>query len=440
MVRLFKITDNKATLLIFFLVLALCIIKGPEFQPDSGSYENNSIVRIGMYPLIITFFKFLFKSYTFKCLAVFQTIFTLAAIHSLTKFLRKQFNLPLYSYITIVCILLFPSLSHASPCNILSESMSYPLFLLTTLSFFKLISYKKNIHNIIFASLIFLLCFTRQQFIFLYVVAFIYAFYALIFEKNWKIASKIFLASTLSLCSFFIAERSYHAIYHGHFAGTPFVGTQFLMRPLFVASNEALQNIEDPRQKLFISEAVEELTKRAIINPNTPPKELFAYEYFYNTMYHQISSRIWGKIWSKDLLDKEFNKSHSSFEILQIIDHNALIMGLKLIQANFSAAAVYYIKDTMRGMGGYSYCFFLIIILFSCLVGAYNYKKTNLLYLFTIYTIIMHLGNSAFVCLFEPPLTRYVYPTGSLLFAIVVIFFTHLLPYLSIQNKKLCAE
>lgn len=437
--KLLKINDTIAIFSIFFLVLLLSIIKGPEFLPDSGSYESNSIVRIGMYPMIINFFKFLFKSYAFKCLVVFQTVFALSTVHLLTQFLRDKFKLPFYSYLAILCVFLFPVISHASESLILSESISYPLFLLTTLFFFKLIIYNKSLYNILFVSSLFLLCFTRQQFVFFYVVGFIYALYLIVFEKKWAFARQIFLTTALSLGSFFILERCYHAVYHGHFAGTPFVGTQLLMRPLFVASSDALQSIEDPKQKLFISEVVEELTKREIISPNTPPKELFAYEYFYNTMYHKISSRVWGKIWSKEVLDKEFNKDHSDFEILQIIDRNALIIAINLVRSNFIATSIYYLKDTMRGMGGYSYCCFIFIILLSCFVGLYNNKNENLLYLLTTCAIVMHLGNSSFVCLFEPPITRYVYPTSSLLLAMAVIFFTKVF-YSHMQNKKLCAE
>ncbi len=438
--RFSKTTENVVIFIILFSVFLFAFIKGPVFSPDSGSYENNSIVRIGMYPLIINFFKFFFKAHAFKCLAIFQTILTLSAVYCLSNFLRSLFNLPFYSYVAIIGVFLFPVVSHSGACDILSESIAYPLFLLTSWFFLKVLAYKKKIHTTLFAVSLFFLCFTRQQFMFFYVVPLIYIFYLLIFEKNWATSKQLLLKTVLSLCTFFIAERSYHAIYHGHFAGTPFVGTQFLMRPLFVASSEALNSIEDPKQKQFITEVTEELKKNGIINPGQPSKELYAYEYFYNTMYHKISSKIWNKVWSKDIVDKTFGKDHSGFQVQQIIDSNALVMGIKLIQANFLATVIYYIKDTMRGMGGYSCFFFMIVLSLSCITAAFKSKKLNLLYLSILCSIIMHLGNSALVCLFEPPLTRYVYSTNALFFVMVIIFLTKLLPYLSIQNEKLCAQ
>lgn len=437
--RFSKTAENVVIFTILFLVLLLAFIKGPAISPDSGSYEGYSIVRIGMYPLLISFFKFCFKAHAFKSLAIFQTMLTLSAIYGLSNFLRSQFKLPFYAYAAIICVFLFPSVSHAAAWDILSESISYPLFLLTTWSFLKVLTNKTKIEATIFTTLLFLLCFTRQQFMFFYVVSFIYSFYLLVFSKK-QTSKQLFLKTVLSLCTFFIAERGYHAIYHGHFAGTPFVGTQFLMRPLFIATNEALNSIEEPKQQQFISEVTAELKKNDIINPGQPSKELYAYEYFYNTMYHKISSKIWNKVWSKSALDKTFGKDLSNFQVQQIIDNNALMIGLKLIQANFLPTVTYYIKDTIRGMGGYSCFFFMIVLSLSCIAAAFKSKKLNLLYLSTLCSIVMHLGNSSLVCLFEPPLTRYVYSTNALFFVMVIIFLTKLLPYLSMQNEKLCAQ
>ena len=256
-----KITKDKGIFFVFLLAIVFLLNNDPIFSPDTGSYENNSILRIGMYPLIITFFKFLFKENVFKYLAIFQTLFSLGAIYFLTNFLRTFFNLNFYLHVALVGIFLFPLATHVSAFNIISESIAYPLFLLASLSFFKVLAYKDTKNTILFVTFLFLLCFTRQQFVFFYVVAFIYAIYMMIFEKNVKISSKVFLASALSLCSFFIAEKSYHKIYHGHFAGTPFAGTQFLMRPLFLISSSALKSIEDHQQKQFLLEAIEEFKK-----------------------------------------------------------------------------------------------------------------------------------------------------------------------------------
>lgn len=436
-----KNTNFFFVIFLFLLVFLLNFVEGPQFSPDSGSYEHYSIIRIGLYPFAISFFKLLFKEQAFQYLSVFQTLFTLGAVHYLTQFLRHQFNLPYCSYIGIICVLLFPVVAHSLSVNILSESLAYPLFLLAGLFLFKMIIFKKAADNLFFMTTLFLLCFTRQQYVCLYVVAFLYGFYLLIFEKDWKNSRKILLTSVLSLCTFFMTERAYHLVFHGHFAGSPFSGTQLLMRPLFVASPSALQSIDDPKQKLFVAEVVEELKRREIINPGAPIRELYVYEYFYNTMYHAVSAKIWNKIWAKDLLDKELNQNLTSFQVQQVIDQNALSMSWQLVKNNFLTIAIYYVKDVMRGMGGYATVFFLFILSLVLVLSSYkSCKRINMLYLLTICSIVMHLGNSALVCLFEPPITRYVYTTNALMYVMIIIFLSGLTPYLSMQNNKLCAE
>lgn len=438
--KLSKTTENVVIFFIFLSILVLSFIKGPNFLPDSGSYESNSIVRIGMYPMMISLFKLAFKVNAFKYLAIFQTIVSLGAIYYLSAFLRTHFKLSFPLFIIIISILIFPIVSHSSAWDILSESVAYPLFLLTTCFFFKTCIYKKGCNLTLFSVALFLLCFTRQQFVFFYVVSFIYGIYILFFEKNRYFSIQCLLKTLLSLCVFFTAEKGYHLAYHGHFAGTPFVGTQFLMRPLFVASSNALNSIDEPLQKKFILEVTEELKKNEIINPDQPAKELYAYEYLYNTMYHKICSRIWGKIWTKEVLEKTLSKKLTPFQVQQIIDKNALDMGLQLIKKNFLPTAIYYIKDTIRGMGGYSCFFFMFILALSCIIAACKSKKLNPLYTCILSAIIMHVGNSSLVCLFEPPLTRYVYTTNALFFVMLIIFLSKLWPYLLKQNEKLCAQ
>lgn len=424
-------------LFVGFFIFSL--IQGPQFQADSGSYELGSIIRIGMYPLTIALFKAIFKTYAFNFLVLFQVCLTIVSIHLLTKFLKKQFNLSFWIYCLGVSFFLFPAVTNGAEYFIISESLAYPLFLLSLLFFFKFVGDKKNINAIAFAVLLFCLCFTRQQFVFFYVVAFVYGAYIIVFEKKFKSARNIIIVSVISLSTFFISERTYHYLFHGHFAGTPFVGTQLLMRPLFVASSDSLKKFEDPKQRLFLNETVDELMKREIISPDSPIKEIYMYEYLYNTMYHKISAAIWGKVWAKDILNKEHNKQLSDFEVHQIIDHNAMLMGIHLVKNNFVTFANHYIKDVIRGMGGYFSVVLLGIISIFCLITVFlSATANNHIYIFTLLSALMHLGNSSLVCLFEPPLTRYTYMTGAVLSVMILNVLSKL--FFCTWNEKACAE
>lgn len=439
MQQIISIFEKYIVFVLYACVFVFTVIQGPQFQPDSGSYELGSIIRIGMYPLTIALFKAIFKTYAFELLILFQVTFTLFAINGLTKFLRKQFDLSFWVYFTTVLFFLFPSVTNGCEYFIVSESLAYPLFLLSLLFFFKFVVTKKNMDGLIFAVALFCLCFARQQFVFFYVVAFIYGSYVFIFEKKFKSARNIIIISVISLATFFISERAYHYTFQGNFSGTPFAGTQLLMRPLFIASNNALKSITEPKQRMFIDELVAELIKKEICVPDEPHKELYLYEHYYNTIYHKISKTIWLRIWGKAELEKEFNKPFSDFEVFQEIDKNMLNIGMLLVKNNFLNFSKYYLKDVIRGMGGYFSVIMLGIISIFCLITVLlSATANNNIYIFTLLSVLMHLGNSALVCLFEPPLTRYTYMTGAILSVMVLILLEKL--FCNSEHEKICAE
>jgi hypothetical protein len=434
-----SVFESYAIAFLFVCFFIFSLTQGPQFQADSGSYELGSIIRIGMYPLIITLFKAVFKTYAFNFLAFFQVSFTLLSINLLTKFLKKQFALNFYLYFVCVLFFLFPATFNGAEYFIISESLAYPLFLVTLLFFFQFVVHKKNKDALLFIVTLLLLCFTRQQFVFFYVVAFIYGLYLVGVEKKLKSARNLVFFSIISMATFFITERTYHYIFHGHFAGTPFVGTQFLMRPLFVASSDSLKSITDHKQRLFIDEVVKKLIEKDIISPDSPIKEIYMYEYLYNTMYHGVSAGVWGKVWSKDVLSAECHKTLDDFEVQQTIDRNALFMGIHLLKTNFLKVITHYVKDVIRGMGGYFSVLLIGIISIYCFaVILMRNKSDNLIYIFTLSTVLMHLGNASLVCLFEPPLTRYMYATGTILAVMIFIVLSKL--FLCSKNDHLCVE
>lgn len=419
------IKNNNLILSIITLMAFIFLsFQSPEFQPDSGSYESYSSVRIGLYPFTISFFKWLFASYAFQVLAVFQSFFVVVASLYFTNFLQKKFSLNAFISVGILVVLLFPCVTHCKANAIISESVAYPLFLFSALQFCKMVFNHKNKYIFILVVAMYLLTFTRQQFIALYVVMLIYGFYIFYFEKQYKYAKKIFIASILSISCFFISERTYHLFFHGSFAGTPFVGTQLLMRPIFIASGKSLTNFEEPKQQNFINKVTENLKSREIIAPDSGIKEITAYEYFYNTMYHVVSAPIWGGIWTKDSLNKELETELSDFQVLQIIDKNCLTMSLKLIKENIANFSMHYTKDVIRGMGGYMFIIFLAVMFLTCLYYLLCVRIQNNKPIFILVSLatFMHLGNSALVCLFEPPLTRYTYATASFLAVTLIIF------------------
>jgi hypothetical protein len=117
---------------------------GPIYSPDSDSYINLSVVRMGLYPLMVSLFQYIFKERGFQALIGFQVIFAISTSYFLAIFLKKSFNLPSMFQWILISVFLFPVVILKSSNHIMSEGLSYPLLLMTSLFLLKGVFYKKT--------------------------------------------------------------------------------------------------------------------------------------------------------------------------------------------------------------------------------------------------------------------------------------------------------
>jgi hypothetical protein len=417
-----RIGRDKKTIFIFLLSTFLfCLRDGAIFSPDSNSYIGHSLIRMGTYPLIISFFQFLFKDYAFQILVGLQLILSLIAPHLMSSFFTKSFNLPWQIHWVLLFVFLLPIVALKSANDILSEALAYPLFLLASYFFLKGI-FQTTIKDLyMFCFMIFLLTFTRQQYIFYYGIALSSLVYLHLFQHFFKKKSQFLLAIVLSLSTYMISERSYHYVYHNSFSGTPFTGEEIINRPLFLATEDSYKLFKDPKQSLFVETAVLRILKKNLMDAEPAKRELNLFYLNSNIIHHQIVSPLLEEIWDKKTLKDDMGDTYSEFEFRKFTDQQAISITLTLIKNNFLSYMKNYIKDVMRGFGGYAYFaivfFITILLVWNCIMR----KNINLFHLSFVFSSLIHLGNLSLVCLVEPPILRYTYSTGLLLFAMLLI-------------------
>lgn len=437
-----KITSsNKILLLFLFSVFLFCIKDGPIISPDSGTYINHSIFRMGLYPLSLSLFLSLFKGSAFEVLVGCQLVFSLIASYCLATFLFSTFTLPPAFRWVLISVFLIPIVVLKSANDILSEGLAYPLFLLTSYFFLKgiLLNNIKDLYK--FTLVAYLLVLTRQQYLFFYGVALVALVYLIIFQKKFEKKGSIFLSIILSLSAFFISERTYHLIFHDTFSGTPFAGIELIGRPLFTSTQDSFNAFEDPKQKLFVEKAVQNSINQNAMNADPNTRQLSIFEHTTNTIRFSIALPLLEQIWNKEDFDLERGRTSTEFEYKQYIDKQAVSISLHLIKSNFVNYITSYSKDIIRGFGGYAMfglVFFASILFLWKIVCR---KSMSVFYVFFILTALMHLGNLVIVCLVEPPILRYTYPTSLLLFTMLLIMVYQFSksPMLT-KSDALCAE
>jgi hypothetical protein len=398
----------------------MCIRNGVVFSPDSDSYIAQSSTRIGLYPLTILLFQNIFKEYALQTLVVFQITFAIGVSCSLANVMKSTFNLPPMMHWILNFLFISPLLIWKSANDIMSEGLAYPLFLLSSYFLLKGISQKKIQDLCTFSFSIFLLSFTRQQYLFFYGIGLFSFLFLLFFAKDFQKKGTFFLSIILSLGSFFMVERAYHFIFHESFSQTPFTGSHLIIRPLYLATEESYKDFVDPKQRQLVKETVEEIIEKNIIDKEPHKREVDQYTLSF-TPIATVFVTLRSKIWPAKSFNGEDTQSDSHFKYLQEIDQQTISMSLTLIKNNFFNYLKSYIKDVIRGFGGYIFFFFVLLMSILHFWNILWNNKINIMYVYFIFSMLMHLGNLTIICLLEPPLTRYTYSTSVLLISMLLI-------------------
>lgn len=416
----FPILYLKAWVCLGIVLFTFCYHKGVILVPDSQSYINHYDIRMGLYPLCISLFQYCFKGYALNFLIYFQLISAFLSTYLLTHFLHKTFKLP--SLLYWMCVFLFhmPIIVFQISNEILSEGLSYPLFLITSFCFLRGIWLEdiKFLYCFTFSAC--LLTFTRQQYIFYYIVAYSSLLYLALARPHFQKKLQYFFSITLSICAFVIAERSYHYVYHGTFSGTPFTGIEMIVRPVYISTEETSKIFKDPKEQEFIREAVKNSVAQKFMNPDLDKRELNTPTHS-NLMKYQIAVPLLNQIWDKNSFDKDNGRVTSSFEYMQFIDKKALHISFNIIKNNSFSYMVSYAKEVIHGFGGYAYFGFIFLL---SVVFLWNIVLKEILlpyYVLFSFASLIHLGNLMMISFFEPPIMRYTYSTAILLFSMLIV-------------------
>ena len=242
---------------------------------DTPTYVNMTVDREPIYPLFLLFFRTIFKDQDLYLMVavLFQGLLMAYAIYSLTNYLSESFNLKLYEVLLIESIFLGVSLlcrfaakrSSMYSNSILSESLTYPLFVLFFRYVFQYLLENSNKSLYISSVLSFLLISTRKQMylsLFLLIVVFIYQVF-----KTKKIKKIINL---LIICFFVIGSNkvldySYNYLVRG-LKSTHTSSSRFLATVVFYCSTkEDAEFIKTEETKTIFLAVHNECSKKGLL-------------------------------------------------------------------------------------------------------------------------------------------------------------------------------
>lgn len=274
--KLFNFTDKfslaqiQGALAVYSLIVLLCRLRAvPVYGPDSFQYLSNSVIRPPGYPLILDAFQWIFGSGYVSVLVFFQILSVLVASYFLSRFLWRAFNLHSGTFFLLHVVLSLPltSLSKAAGIfggignHILSEPISYSLFLLATLFLLKMLLQKKLTDFFIALLLSALLVLMRTPMTFLFITASLAAIYCYPYKSEQKRLVRAFLLLCIAVLSVDSGERFYHAFTQGYFGKIDRAASHLLVGAVYVAQEQSFATFS-PQDRKVVKKAIDGLKKR----------------------------------------------------------------------------------------------------------------------------------------------------------------------------------
>lgn len=425
MVKLSKKQSNIFIGILFLITFVMVLRKPTNYFPDSTGYLNMMINRTPGYPSFLKLIQSIFGSNFDVALRFIQTAIGCFSVYF---FIRKIQSINLLNNFYSCCfsvVLLFPFLlDFRIGNNVLSEALSYSLYLIVT-GYFIVFFISKNKKELYYAlPFLGILLITRYQFIYLIPVAFLMIFWISFKEKQWKtyrLAMLLFLC--LPMITSFV-DRTYHKVVHNHFVSTPWTGMNIITAPFYVSDADDEAIFSDPQEKQFFQNTYKDLVRENLNihhlegRQNTNKTAVYVQEFASITM---------GPIFNNG--NAVLDASLSEDEKYIALEKMTSSMSKPLILDNFKEWTKLYIGNLVYyGFGGIKQVLLYLFMLLCSFIGIikYNTKTYKILLLISVLLI----SNLVLVAIGMHAITRFTFYNDWVLFLTIFILLNSL-------NKKL---
>jgi hypothetical protein len=408
-----------------FWGIALCIMAyslGREWplSPDSSTYLGMSGIRSALYPLFLRFCFLFFPETAHRPLFFVQIVLGMTGALFFVYALQRAFSWKKTRWIEFLLFLLFisPNLDVCQPfwCDILSESLSYPLWLFAAgniVLFFKESSIKAYRRFFLLAGLLVL---TRRQFIFLYPVMVLFLVGLFTFLKplvEKKQRWPLVLYAVLSIGIADLAERGYHLAAHGAFRHVAFTGLQAIIAPTIFIGPQGADCLKDPKEKAIYAEICAHL-----------PQGGKPLSKFYSTIEYAVSYLPWSGYATGAAYHHLKDTGIPPQELGFVMDETLTTIAARLILHNPLAYLRYLNRAFFLSYfvpARYGYCGILLLFAGLFFLCGHLYRGATFRNRVLLGSAgILFAANVLAVALVEPLLARYTLYTDVFLGAIII--------------------
>ncbi|EDP97164.1 hypothetical protein U8527_02415 [Kordia algicida OT-1] len=410
---------------ILFLITFVVVLRNPiGVFPDSQGYLEMHIIRTPGYPLFLNVFHTIFGDNYQLPTVIFQVLFGCFGIFYFINKLRSLQLLNTFFSVCFTLVLLMPFVSGLKIVNnILSEAISYSLYLIIIAKFiaFFITKNKKELYYSL--PILGILLITRYQFVYLIPLALLLIFWVSFKKKQFKqygILVLLFLSLPLMTS---LADKTYHKIIHGHFTSTPWTGMSIITPVLFVADAEDEAVLETTQEKEFFKKTHHNLVEANMhisklnLNPNETPT------LYYINNYANLQM---GPIFKN--ADEMMDDSQSRIEQFIALDEFTKKVSKPLIADNFTKWRRIYTGNMIFGFGGMKLALLYIFIAICSFIALL--KRNHNTYKVLLLISLALIANIMIVSIGMHAVIRFTFYNDWVLFLTIFILLNSL-------NKKL---
>lgn len=410
---------------ILFLVTFIAVLRKPtNYFPDSTGYLNMMINRTPGYPIFLEFIQLIFGSNFDIALRFIQTAIGCFSVYF---FIRKIRSVELLNNFYCCClslVLLLPFLVDMRiGNNVLSEAISYSLYLLVVGYFITFFISKNKVELYYALPILGLLLITRYQFIYLIPVAFLMILWINFKEKQWK---NYRLIMVLLLCLPILTsliDRTYHKVVHNHFVSTPWTGMNIITAPFYVSNVDDEAIFTDPLEKQFFQNTYKDLARKKL---NIHHLERRVNQNKTMVYVQEFANITMGPIFKNG--NAVLDQSLSEDEKYIALEKMTTSMSKPLILDNFKEWIKLYIGNLIHGFGGIKQVVLYLFILLCSFIGILKYNTKT--YKSLLLVSILLISNLVLVAVGMHAIIRFTFYNDWVLFLTIFILLNSL-------NKKL---
>lgn len=401
---------------------------GPIYNRDTYAFLDMAINRSPVYSTFLKCFTFVFgEAFEFP-LIITQYLIIGLATHFLLVTLNKSLKLHSYSVLFFqIGILANAIVWYHSINKILSESIAFSLVIVLVAFLFKALV-DKSFSAVFKAILVlFILQFTRGQFIVFIPILLLISVYLIYQTKALKkgVLSIVLIALIPVLISF--SERVYNKIVINQYKNYAMTYVHFISAPFYLANSDDVSVFKTEEEKEFFRRTFNALESKRLTlklgrEDNNTPYMFFETKFtkICNATIHQYNMDYYGA--------KGFNEFEQQYKV----DELTTKMFLPLLKANIKGWIKHVKRSFTKGVGGKTILFMLVLIL-GCSTWLFVKTKDNT-FLFLMLAIVLKFANNLIIAMVVHSIIRYTYYFDWIIFAALILLFNPLIIKYSKSN------